>query len=102
MLLVALLASLTLATEDLGQKKLEKMRKLSVASSSGIIDLSPAEYQELVLQNPRPYNMVVIFSVRSGCPDCDTVFSELEGAAYSYNHGKVDVPTFFAVMYYSK
>ncbi len=45
--------------------------------------------------------MIVLFSVKSGCEDCDQVFDELSGAAYSYQLAQVDVPTFFGVVYYN-
>ena len=103
LLLVALLSVVAMASKDVGQMKLDKVRKMRDASSNGIIEFSPKEYQELVIANPRPYNMITLFSVRSGCDDCDLVFSELIGAAYSYRQvdEQLDVPTFFGVIYYS-
>ena len=61
-------------------------------------------FSELVIQNPRPYNLVNLFTVRSGCEDCAMVYEELKGAAYSYQQAEdsVQVPTFFAILYYSK
>ena len=47
--------------------------------------------------------MINLFTVRQGCDECQEVYNELTGAAYSYRqHDKdIDVPTFFGVIYYS-
>ena len=60
-------------------------------------------FSELVIQNPRPYNLVNYFTVRTGCSDCAAVYEELKGAAYSYQQveDSLQVPTFFTIMYYS-
>lgn len=57
----------------------------------------------MVIQNPRPYNVVTFFTVRTGCDECLKVYSELKGAAYSYAQAvdSLEVPTFFAALYYS-
>lgn len=54
---------------------------------------------ELVLQNPRPYDVTTLFTVRSGCDECESVLTELTGVQYSYRQAKVD--SFFGVFYYS-
>jgi len=79
------------------------MRKLREVSSDGIIELTPKEYEELVINNPRPYNLINLFTVRSGCDECRDVQNELIWAAYSYKQyeDKLAVPTFFCVIYYS-
>jgi len=90
MRLIALLTILfsVLAQEaprvDLGQAKLEVMHKLQAQSKDGVIDFTPEQYKELVLQNPRPYDVTILFTVRFGCDDCDAVYAELTGAEYSY------------------
>lgn len=59
---------------------------------------------ELVIQNPRPYNLITFFSVRNGCDDCNLVLSEMRGTAYSYNAAEdtLKVPTFFGIVYHAK
>jgi hypothetical protein len=52
----------------------------------------------LVVENPRPYDVVMLFSVNSGCDDCTSVYNELTGVQYSYK--QTDFDTFFGVMYY--
>ena len=60
-------------------------------------------FRELVIQNPRPYNLINIFTVKAGCDECNLVYQELIGAAYSYRQHEehLPVPTFFGVVYYS-
>jgi len=72
-------------------------------SSDGIIQFTAKEYEELVIQNPRPYNMVNLFTVKTGCDECSEVYKELVGAAYSYNQHEADLnlPVFFGVIFYS-
>ena len=60
--------------------------------------LSYTKFRELVLQNPRPYDVVTLFSVQSGCDECISVYNEMTGVQYSYKVANED--TFFGVMYY--
>lgn len=60
-------------------------------------------FRELVSANPRPYNLVNVYTVMTGCDECDALYTELTGAAYSYGEAEKDlrVPTFFCKIYYS-
>jgi len=75
------------------------MRQLEAKASNGIIVLTVNQYRELVLQNPRPYDVTTVFTVRSGCDHCESVVSEMSGVQYSYSQAKKD--SFFTVFYYS-
>ena len=88
---------------DVGQQKLKIMEKLQKASSSdyGIISFTIDEYKDLVLENPRPYNVMTLFTVRTGCDGCDDVISEYKGVSYSFQQAETDTPTFFGVLYYT-
>lgn len=86
--------------QDLGQKKLNRIRKLQGKAKNGIIEFSPEQYEELVLENPRPYDVVMLFSVRQQCPICDSLYTELTGASYSF--GRAESDTFFGVVYASQ
>jgi len=59
--------------------------------------------RELVLENPRPYNVVTYYTVHTGCDDCKKVQGEFVGVSYSYDkvESKLDTPTFFGVLYYT-
>ena len=56
------------------------------------------KFRELVLQNPRPYDVVTLFSVQTGCDECISVYNEMTGVQYSYKVANED--TFFGVLYY--
>jgi hypothetical protein len=64
---LAILLVSILAFEDPGQKKLAKMQNLLSKSEDGVIHLAPKEYNKMVVENPRPYDVVTIFTVKSGC-----------------------------------
>ena len=49
--------------DKLGQLKLEKMEKLKNKHSDGIIRFDPDTYNELVIKNPRPYDVVMMYTV---------------------------------------
>lgn len=57
-----------------------------------------------MIQNPRPYDVVIIFTVKSGCLQCADVYNEYIGTAYSYEvaQEKIERPVFFVVFYYTK
>ena len=40
--------------------------------------------REFVLENPRPYDVVTLFTVKRGCEKCDELFYEYTGVSYSY------------------
>ena len=52
-----------------------------------------------MLENPRPYDVTTLFSVRNGCDDCQSVHAKLTGVQYSYR--QADKPAFFAVVYHA-
>jgi hypothetical protein len=89
---------------DPGKEKLAKMEKLEYSASNGIIIFNDKNYEELVTKNPRPYDVVIIYSVSQQCDQCDEVFSEYSSVVYSFLHNKDKVkrPVFFGAMYYSK
>ena len=46
--------------------------------------------------------MINLFTVKQGCEECQEVYNELTGAAYSYLHheAELNVPVFFGVIFY--
>jgi len=60
-------------------------------------------YKELVLENPRPYDVVTLFSVRKGCEKCVSLYQEFQGVAYSYaqKEQELESPAFMGVLYYT-
>jgi hypothetical protein len=67
LLTLALLIVSCFCFDDPGTVKLEKMQKLLAKSEDGVIHLAPKEYNKMVVENPRPYDVVTIFTVKSGC-----------------------------------
>lgn len=51
------------------------------------------------MQNPRPYDVTTLFTVRSGCEDCISVLDEFTGVAFSYSGSDVDA--FFAIFHFT-
>ena len=47
--------------------------------------------------------MINLFTVKQGCEECQEVYNELTGAAYSYLHheAELNVPVFFGVIFYT-
>lgn len=35
--------------------------------------------RELVIKNPRPYDVVMLFTVKAGCDVCESVYNEMTG-----------------------
>ena len=60
-------------------------------------------YREMVLENPRPYDVAIYYTVKTGCDDCNTILTEFEGVAYSYINADQpsETPCFFGVLYYN-
>jgi len=69
-----------------GKVKLEKMLRKEASSSGGLISLTALEYNELIQQNPRPYDVVLLWNVPPGrCDHCQIVSSEFNQVIYSFN-----------------
>lgn len=64
---------------DPGQEKLEQIRALEAKSSDGVIIFDDKTYLKYVLENPRPYDIVTLFSVNKGCEECQSVYHEFTG-----------------------
>ena len=56
---------------------------MEAKSSNNIIDFGPKDYMELVVENPRPYDVIMLYSVPANCEPCDDVFNELQTVVYS-------------------
>lgn len=56
------------------------------------------------MKNPRPYDIVVLYTVSQQCDLCEEVYNEYSSVVYSFlkNKDKVQRPVYFGVLYYSK
>jgi hypothetical protein len=66
---MAFLSSVVFSSDlaDPGQEKLKLMQKLLDKSRDGVISLDADQYINLILENPRPYDVVTMFTVKTGC-----------------------------------
>ena len=96
------LVDLTLG-KDPGQKKLEEMEKLEAQTADSIIFLNKAQYAELVIENPRPYHVVMLYTVKQGCNYCQAMYSEFQTAIFSFKQQEEKLPlkTFYAVLFHN-
>ena len=54
------------------------MKTLEAQASGNVIKFTPKMYRDLVLKNPRPYDVVVLFTVDQRCELCELVQPEYE------------------------
>jgi len=62
--LITILAIKGVLAADPAQAKLEAIRKLEASASNGVILFTVAQYKEFVIENPRPYDVVTLFTVK--------------------------------------
>lgn len=71
--------------ENVGQNKLKMMKAKEASSSGGVIVMGASEFKNLVQQNPRPYDVVLLWNVVSGRTEHTTeVDSEYNQVVYSF------------------
>jgi hypothetical protein len=85
------------------------MEKMEAKSADSIVELSADGYMKYVIQNPRPYDVVVIFNVRANCPHCEIVQAEYAQTVYSFvqerginTNFEKERKIFFAVFYFDQ
>jgi hypothetical protein len=110
-----LLIGIALSQANIKNAKADKLRSLSY-SAGGMIHLSASDFEEYVVQQPRPYTLVILFTTSSAkykCTSCEDVMHMYEQVVYSYKEAGADLPVaspdgqksravFFAVMEYSQ
>ena len=99
-----ILAATSMAAIDPALKKLQKMQELESYSSDNIIELKEDTYRELVLENPRPYHVVVLYTVDAHCDHCIAMYPEYQNAVFSFKQQeeKLPVKTFYCVVYHTQ
>ena len=60
------------------------MKLLESKASNNIIQFTPQIYRDYVLKNPRPYDVVVLFTVESRCDLCELVRPEFDQTVFSF------------------
>lgn len=90
--------------------KADKLRELTINEEYGLITLNSKTYNEYVMQHPRPYDMVILYTLKRKCNLCERVKNEFVQASDSFRSEfgfKPDMinrkrAVFFAVLYYSE
>ena len=88
----------------------DKLRELTLSSDRGLITLDSKTYKEYVMSHPRPYDIVILYTLKRKCNLCERVFNEFIQVSDSFrdaNGFKPDMisrkrAVFFAVLYYSE
>jgi hypothetical protein len=90
--------------------KADKLRELTLSSDRGLIVLDSKTYKEYVMSHPRPYDIVILYTLSRKCNLCERVLNEFIQVSDSFrdaNGFKPDMisrkrAVFFAVLYYSE
>jgi hypothetical protein len=90
--------------------KADKLRELTLSSDRGLIVLNAETYKEYVMSHPRPYDIVILYTLSRKCTLCERVQNEFIQVSDSFrdsNGFKPDMisrkrAVFFAVLYYSE
>ena len=90
--------------------KADKLRELTLSSDRGLIELDEEMYKEYVMTHPRPYDIVILYTLKKKCNLCQKVFNEFIQVSDSFrdsNGFKPDMvarkrAVFFAVIYHSE
>ena len=90
--------------------KADKLRELTLSSDRGLIVLNAETYKEYVMSHPRPYDIVILYTLSRKCNLCERVQNEFIQVSDSFrdaNGFKPDMisrkrAVFFAVLYYSE
>jgi len=88
----------------------DELRKRTLASESGVITFSAANFKEYVMKHPRPYDVVILFTLKYKCNMCEVVKSAFAQVADSYRDFDGYKPemsnrkraVFFGILYYSE
>jgi oligosaccharyltransferase complex subunit gamma len=104
---LVLLAILTLI---ICHPKGDDLRKRTLNADNGVIVLNANTFKDLVMKHPRPYDMVILFTLKTKCNTCEAVksafgqvgdsFLEMEGYKPDMSNRKRAV--FFGILYYSE
>lgn len=87
----------------------DEMRKRSLEAEHGVIVFSATTFREYVMKHPRPYDVVVLFTLKYKCNLCEAVKNEYYQVAESYQQFEGYKPdmknrkraVFFGILYYS-
>ena len=87
----------------------DKLREMTLNSENGLIEFTPQMLTEYVLTHPRPYDVVILFTIKKKCRLCERVTAEFKKAADSFRDQSAYKPdmithkraVFFGIFYYT-
>jgi oligosaccharyltransferase complex subunit gamma len=89
----------------------DDLRKRTLESDYGVITLNASTFKDLVMKHPRPYDFVILFTLKTKCSTCEAAkagfakvaesFMEI-GEAYKPDMVNRKRAVFFGVLYYSE
>lgn len=114
-ILLSFLVSSQSDDASIGKSKADKLRSLS-SEQGGLIDLSSESFTYFVLEHPRPYTFIVLFTTTSAkykCTSCEEIHQMIGQVSYSYKESGGEQPSvsptgvksravFFGVLEYSQ
>ena len=88
----------------------DELRKRTSASEHGVINFSASNFKEYVMKHPRPYDVVILFTLKFKCNLCEAVKNEFYQVADSFREFDGFKPemanrkraVFFGILYYSE
>jgi len=88
----------------------DELRARSLKSDNGVIIFNSNDFKEYVMKHPRPYDVVILFTLKYKCKLCESITEEFLKAAESYqavDGHKPDMAlrkraVFFGILYYSE
>jgi hypothetical protein len=88
----------------------DTLRKYTTQAESSVIYFTAQSFKEYVLKHPRPYDVVLLYTLKVNCNFCDMIKEEFNKVAYSYydvNAYKPDLANkkravVFGVLHYSE
>lgn len=109
-LLISALICLTLITLSDTATKGDDLRKKTLAAENGVIVFTPTTFKEFVMKHPRPYDVVMLFTLKYKCNMCEAVKTEFNQVADSFKEFEGYKPdmsnrkraVFFGILYYSE
>ena len=86
------------------------MRKKTVELENNVIYFTASSFKDYVLKHPRPYDVVLLYTLKMNCNFCDLIKEEYTKVAISYADMKAFNPdtankkraVFFGVLHYSE
>lgn len=107
LLSVLLLSLLSIITSH---PKGDQLRKMTLEADNGLIVFTAKTYKEYVMTHPRPYDVVILYTLKKKCNLCERVKNEFVQVADSFRDENAFKPdmvnhkraVFFGVLYYGE